>query len=457
MSKNKPLLVLSLLALLVIIATLSIVVSGQGRSVARNDSQVTARADADLEVPSANMPLSSGWKAQPASGAAVSVAWANIRVNSDNTNEAQNEPFVAVDPNNANHIVVGANSWQVGNGHFEAFAYVSFDGGKSWATSQPYINRNASRLNAADSTVAFGADGAVYFAFVAMTPAPGAVAVSRSNDGGLTWASQSWATSFNSAADKPALAASNGGLYVYYQNNGLFSTSSADAGATWGASSLIDSLGRNAYPVVGAAGSVSVFYATDGSIRLARSVGTAYSISTVAKTVALQPRPTQYRASIYPVAGIDSSGNTYVAWADGRNAGHGNDILFVRSTASGWSSPVTLNTDGSSADQLMPSLGVGANGTVTVAWLDNRNDAANVNYDVYAASSADGVHFGANQRVTSVSSNPNNDPRTQGTMIGDYFSLASGNGMTYITWTDTRNNNEDIYLAPVTSAAPAGN
>jgi len=450
MSRNKPLLVLGLLALLGVIATLGIVVAGQGSSVAQNGSQVAARADADMEMPSANMPLASGWKAQPASGAAASVPWANIRVNGDSSQEAQNEPFVAVDPSNANHIVVGANSWQVGNGHFEAFAYVSFNGGKTWSTSQPYINRNASRLNAADPTVAFGSDGAVYFAFVAMTPAQGAVAVSRSNDGGLTWASQSWATSFNGAADKPALAASNGALHVFYQNQGLYSAVSSD-GVAWSSATLVDSLGRNAYPVV-SGGQVSVFYATSDSIRLAREVGPGYGISIVAKTVALQARPTQYRASIYPVAGVDRNGTMYVAWADGRNTGRGNDILLTRSTGNGWSSPVTVNTDSTSADQLMPALGVNANGGVTVAWLDNRNDQANVNYDVYTASSADGVHFGANQRVTSVSSNPNNDPRTQGTMIGDYFSLASGNGVNYITWTDTRNNNEDIYLAPVTAA-----
>jgi hypothetical protein len=406
-----------------------------------------------MEFPNANMPLSVGWKAQPVNGAAVTVPWANIRVNSDSSQEAQNEPFVAVDPTNANHIVVGANSWQVGNGHFEAFAYVSFDGGKTWATSQPYINRNASRLNAADPTVAFGADGTVYFAFVAMTPAQGAVAVSRSNDGGLTWAAQSWVTSFNSAADKPALAATNGSLYVFYQNQGLYSTSSSD-GATWSTATVVDSLGRNAYPVV-SAGRVNVFYATGDSIRVAREAGPGFAISTVSKTGALQSRPTQYRASIYPVAGVNSNGTFFVAWADGRNAGRGNDILFTRSTSTGWSSPITLNTDASSADQLMPALGVSPNGTITVAWLDNRNDPANVNYDVYTASSADGVSFSPNQRVTSVSSNPNNDPRTQGTMIGDYFSLASGNGVSYITWTDTRNNNEDIYLAPVTLAAPA--
>jgi hypothetical protein len=97
----------------------------------------------------------------------------------------------------------------------------------------------------------------------------------------------------------------------------------------------------------------------------------------------------------------------------------------------------------------MPSLTVGRDGSVSVAWLDTRNDSARVNYDVYITRSTDGVHFNGNQRVTEVSSNPYNDARTQGSMIGDYFSLAAGDGVVYSVWTDTRNNNEDIYMAPV--------
>jgi hypothetical protein len=96
----------------------------------------------------------------------------------------------------------------------------------------------------------------------------------------------------------------------------------------------------------------------------------------------------------------------------------------------------------------MPAVAAGADGLVNIAWLDNRNDPANINYDVYLARGANGV-LGANQRVTAVSSNPYNDPRTNGTMIGDYFHIAVGSGAVYPVWTDTRNNNEDIFMAPV--------
>jgi hypothetical protein len=432
-----------------------LVVASAMAFVARSGPATVAGAgDPDLLVPAAGSKMSGSWQGKPAAGPAVNLPWANIRVNNDSSIEAQNEPFVAVNPNNANHMVVGANNWLVGDGHFEVFAYVTFDGGRTWAASQPYIDRNASRINAADPTVAFGPNGDVYFAFVALSPAQGAVAVSRSADGGLTWSSQMWATSFAMGADKPALAVGgNGNLYMYYQNGALYGRTLAATAGRWSSPSMIDATGRNAYPVVDAKGAVSVLYATSNSIKLARSTnaGASYSVSTVANATPLQPRQTQYRASIYPAAGVDSSGTLYVAWADGRNAGMGNDIMYSRSVNGGstWSTPARVNSDSGSADQLMPALAVGSDGAVNVAWLDNRNDSANVNYDIYMARSADGASFGPNVRVTNTSSNPANDPRLGGAMIGDYFAMAAGNGVAYPFWTDTRNNNQDIYMAPV--------
>jgi len=443
MLKMKPVVIIGLVALLGVIAVLGALAAGGSRAT-------VASNNAGLTVPNGAMPMASNFKANPATGigSAAVVGAPNIKVNPDTSTEAQNEPYVAVNPTNPSNIVVGANSWSPGNGYYDVYAYVTFDKGRNWTVTHPYFDRNASRLNAADSTVAFGADGKLYFGFVALTPATGAVAVSTSLDGGLTWSSQNWATPFNVAADKPAIAASNGALYVFYQNQSLYATVSLNGGATWGAATMIEAGGRNAAPVVDAKGNVLVFYNTANAIKMASTTG--MRPVTVASTVPLQARPTHYRASIYPTAAVDSNGTFYVAWADGRNAGRGNDILYSRSTnGSTWSAPVMVNTDAGSADQLMPALSVGRDGAVSIAWLDNRNDVANINYDVYMTRSIDGVSFGANTRVTSVSSNPNNDPRMQGTLIGDYFAMAVSDGAVYPVWTDTRNNNEDIYMAPV--------
>jgi hypothetical protein len=432
--------------------TLLAVVAAAAVAIGRSNVVATTSTDPDMMVPSTNMPLSAGWKAHPVAGAPANLPWANIRVNTDNTSEAQNEPSVAVDPRNSNHIVVGANNWQSGTGQFEVYAYVTFNGGQTWTASQPYINRNASRLNAADPTVAFGADGTVYLAFVAFAPADGAVALSSSKDGGLTWASQSWASSFTGgAADKPTLAVGNGTIYALWQGTSLYVRSSADGGTNWGTIRSIETNGRNASALVDRNGILTVFYTAGSFVRVARDSGSQFTVNTVAKAAALAPRPTHYRASNYPTAAQAPDGSFYVAWADGRNLSRGNDILISRSADNGstWSNPAVVNSDAGNADQLMPALTVDSSGTVNLAWLDTRNDPNKYNYDVYLARSRDGVHFGNEARVTSVSSNPDNDPRTQGVLIGDYFALAASNGMLYPVWTDTRNNNEDIFMAPI--------
>src|SRR4051812_23703730 len=103
MRKYRTLISVGLVAILGVVAALAIMVGHAGSSGA-----VASRAggDADLTVPSSSMPLSANWKAQPASGSAVQLAWPNVKVNPDSSSEAQNEPFVAVDPSNPNHIVV---------------------------------------------------------------------------------------------------------------------------------------------------------------------------------------------------------------------------------------------------------------------------------------------------------------------------------------------------------------
>jgi len=108
MLRIKPSVVFGLIALLGLIAVLgAFAASGSRATVASNNN-------AGLTVPSANMPLNVNFKGSPATGAnsSANVGFANIKVNPDSSSEAQNEPFVAVNPNNSNHIVVGANSWQ---------------------------------------------------------------------------------------------------------------------------------------------------------------------------------------------------------------------------------------------------------------------------------------------------------------------------------------------------------
>src|SRR4051794_11563811 len=100
MPKNKMFTMVGLATLLVLVSALAFMArANSSASVAQVSS------DPDLEVPAANMSLSGNWQARPATGAPVSLGFANVRVNTDGSQEAQNEPFVAVDPGNAKHMV----------------------------------------------------------------------------------------------------------------------------------------------------------------------------------------------------------------------------------------------------------------------------------------------------------------------------------------------------------------
>ena len=109
------------------------------------------------------------------------------------------EPFVAVDPADADHLV---GVWQQdrwsGGGASGLLAGVSFDGGHTWArAAAPFTRctgggraRGGDFERASDPWVAVGTDGTVWqsgLAFDRQGPGGQAILVSRSTDRGLGW------------------------------------------------------------------------------------------------------------------------------------------------------------------------------------------------------------------------------------------------------------------------------
>ena len=147
--------------------------------------------------------------------------------------------------------------------------------------------------------------------------------------------------------------------------------------------------------------------------------------------------------------GSVSNGNLYAVWVtDPAGAVDNSDVFFSRSTNNGatWGAPVQLG-GGTTTDQFEPFVAVGGDeGTVSVAWYDRRNDAANnLNVDVFKAFSTDGgVTFGALQRVTNQNwgipqLNPNFDNAIANCYMGEYIGIAADAGRFYYLWGDNRN------------------
>jgi len=154
--------------------------------------------------------------------------------------------------------------------------------------------------------------------------------------------------------------------------------------------------------------------------------------------------------------GGPNNGNLYAVWAsDPAGATDNSDVFFSRSIDGGanWSTPLQLG-GGTTTDQFEPNVAVGgAKGTVTVAWYDRRNDAANnFNIDVYKAFSTDGgANFGNLVRVTNQSFglprdaagnsllNPNFDTDITNCYMGEYIGVTGDAGAFYYMWGDDRN------------------
>src|SRR3989442_15054360 len=150
-----------------------------------------------------------------------------------------------------------------------------------------------------------------------------------------------------------------------------------------------------------------------------------------------------------PTIAVDLAGKLYVAWTDGRKANTAPDIYEAWSANAGASfgANVQVNDGRGLAPQRNPSLVANA-GKIQVAWAGYRTGGS-TNYDIYTASSEDGITWSANMKVND-DSLPNNfqmNPSVAVDAAGDVFAA----------FLDTRTIGWDVYAATLDVVAPTGN
>ena len=119
----------------------------------------------------------------------------NVLCNQDQTTQAQNEPSIAVNPTNPNHIIATSNDYRLRvdpppEHDVRAGYYVSFDGGNTWPGDGIIdISTIPNTFAAGDPAIAIHDIHNVYYSYIAFNRSTddGGVAVSKSTDGGLTW------------------------------------------------------------------------------------------------------------------------------------------------------------------------------------------------------------------------------------------------------------------------------
>ncbi|MEO8536097.1 MAG: sialidase family protein [Betaproteobacteria bacterium] len=396
---------------------------------------------------------------------------------------AEVEPYVAVDPRSASHLigVWQQDRWSDGGSRGLRTGY-SFDGGLTWATSQAAFSRctggNAANggdyARASDPWVTIGPDGIAYQIAISFNGATfganssSAVLASRSTDGGRTWSSP-WTLIVDGVApfnDKEAITADPviaGFAYATWDRldaNGhgpSYFARTIDGGQSWQAARPIyDPGGRNqtlnnqiVVTTIGGAHTLFDFFTQFDQVgntqvpRLAhvRSVdqGATWSGSTTVSDVRAVGTfdPQDPARKLRDAANIASfaagpGGVLVGVWQDARFSGGARDgVAFSRSVDGGvtWSAPVQINAV-PAVQALLPAVTVRNDGAIGVQYYDMRNDTADpatLLVDVWLTTSADGTAW--TERHVAGPFDFNRAPvSTGGLFIGDYQGLSSGGG-----------------------------
>ncbi|MDP9367255.1 MAG: glycoside hydrolase [Chloroflexota bacterium] len=415
---------------------------------------------------------------------------ANVRVSSGGFS-AYSEPHVAVDSKNPERLV-GASKFFTDNSSygFRVGVFFSDDGGRSWSERGILPGLEAFAITS-DPVVAFGPDGEVYVAVIAVTEiepeekvtdllaeaiAPDTranggwgVFTYRSNDGGETFAAPV-KVDIGSFDDKEWLAVDvsngphRGNVYVVWQDNCVTSFSrSTDGGRTFSPRKALLTACAGAQVAVGPDGTIYVLGPTytphpdvaTYRLTVSRDGGRTFDEPRAVIQVAVMPGQLNggFRAAALPgLAVAPDTGDLVVVWNDDRN---GNvNIWLSRSTDGGasFSEPIHVN-DIARGDQFQPSLAIAAGGTVVVSWFDRRADPENRLADVYIARSTDGGRrFGPAVRVSTQQFDPSlaAPPAPSGNLFfGDYQGLAITGETVIPFWNDPRTGLQQIWSARI--------
>lgn len=412
---------------------------------------------------------------------------------------SQSESRVAT---NGRSIVVAFNDigsflpWDESTANFTAYA-ASVDGGRTF-THGRISSPGEGWFNLGEGAVAAGPNGEYYLAALAWRDfGVPTIGVAKSTDDGLTFAAPVDVNppfaNPDGAQERPSIAVdtwstspNRGVVYVSWSRffaeidapqSIIYVARSTDGGATFGEPVPVSPLDRTDHVqgstvTVAPDGAVVVVYydehpSEDGTVAVsaARSVDGGLTFSTPAAVARFTRAARQLnghdpqRTNSYPAVAADAAGRVHVVYA-ASEAGDASSVFYARSVDGGatFAAPVRLNDDGTTTAQAYPSVAVTPSGRVGVRWADRRSDPTHdVMSDVFMTISPDGgATWNPNFRINDHAWAPGLVELANAEAYhGDFDGVAAMGERFVATWSDERNDNQDVFATIVDAKRPA--
>jgi hypothetical protein len=413
----------------------------------------------------------------------------NVQASGNGTNIANEDP-IAVNPNNGQDMLSGANDYNCAS--LQGF-YSSTNGGSTWRST--CMNTLSGAFGDGDPGVGYDLQGNSYISGIDGGTSPDGydIVFEKSSNNGQTWSAPAIAVHnlypSGGITDKDWLQVDDSSSSPYANavyisitqfdasnDTEITVTHSDNGGSTW-TTKVVDTLqtyptidqfsdltiGKNGTVYVtwmrctanGAAGdcggTTATFYissSTDG--------GNTWSTPVALATANLAPDAcfcafygslpnTNERVSDIPAVGVNNVSTSpyfnhlavvFYTWT-----GTYMKVEAVHSAnGSKWSAPVALAPSSDTHDQFFAWLSDSPkSGAIGVTWLDRRNDPNNLEYEEFGTYSiSGGKTYHANIQIANTPSNPDNDGFGGGFM-GDYTGNVWAGKHLYASWMDTRN------------------
>lgn len=411
----------------------------------------------------------------------------SAQTNIDISNSAyfDGEPFMAVNPADAQNIVV---AWMGISGLKVTIKTIcSFDGGLTWGNVNT-LPHFGTYWGAADPAMCFESDGTVYLAYIdftTVTPQGGAIYVANSTNGGVSWSTPVMAFDMNedpgkAAIDRPwmvidnSAASTSGNLYLTTKPaywipapNRPYLKRSTDGGQTWDNYRYVDSTGflvgnliqePMPAPAVTADGLLKICYPSYLAsqspwprllLATSANAGDGFDYDIMYQNVFYAP-DTNLKQGYHLAASPADPMKMAFCFVDAPN---GDADIYCITTSDGgstWTVPVRVNDDavGNGVLQDLSWCSYDALGKLCVTWRDRRNAPSTGFFqpnDFYAAVSTDnGQSFQANLKLSTVTADFDSILIEKG---NDFMGCAFMNDTIYAVWGDTRSGNLEIYFS----------